>query len=73
MFTFSLQKVTHLFYNKHTGITHIASAFNIPTIVHKSNESVYPKSSISIENSLYDDNLYKMAEDILEYIYIMSA
>ncbi len=69
----SLIKKADLVISVDTGITHIASAFNIPTIVHKSNESVYPKSSISIENSLYDDNLYKMAEDILEYIYIMSA
>ncbi|MGL4785488.1 MAG: glycosyltransferase family 9 protein, partial [Cetobacterium sp.] len=69
----SLIKKADLVISVDTGITHIASAFNIPTIVHKSNENVYPKSSISIENSLYDDNLYKMAEDILEYIYIMSA
>lgn len=69
----SLIKKADLVISVDTGITHIASAFNIPTIVHKSNESVYPKSSISIENSFYDENLYKMAEDILEYIYTISA
>ncbi len=48
-----------------TGVTHIASAFNIPIIVHKSNQNIFPKSSFSLEKSFYHDDLYEVAEDLL--------
>lgn len=69
----SLIKKADLVVSVDTGIVHIASAFNIPIIVHKCSENVFPKSNVSIETSLFDNKLHKMAEDILEYVYTISA
>uniref|UniRef100_UPI0026286546 glycosyltransferase family 9 protein n=1 Tax=uncultured Cetobacterium sp. TaxID=527638 RepID=UPI0026286546 len=56
-----------------TGIAHIASAFNIPIIIHETNERVYPKSDIVIEENFYKKELPKTVEDILKYVYTISA
>lgn len=56
-----------------TGVAHIASAFNIPIIIHETNERVYPKSDIVIEESFYKKELPKTVEDILKYVYTISA
>ena len=56
-----------------TGITHIASAFDIPIIVHKSNPNVFPKSSLAIEQNFYEKDLNKTVEEMLECIYTISA
>nr|WP_307776401.1 glycosyltransferase family 9 protein [uncultured Cetobacterium sp.] len=69
----SLIKKADLVVTVDTGITHIASAFDIPVLVHKSDERVFPLSGVSIEKSFYDEDLNVMAEDILEYIYTMTA
>ena len=69
----SLIKKADLVISVDTGITHIASAFNIPILVHKCNENVFPKSDISIEISFFSKNLYKIAEDVLEYSHVISA
>ncbi|MEG0562286.1 MAG: glycosyltransferase family 9 protein [Cetobacterium sp.] len=69
----SLIKKADLVVTVDTGITHIASAFDIPIIVHKSNSSVFPKSSVAIEQSFYDKDLDKTVEEMLEYIHTISA
>lgn len=69
----SLIKKADLVITVDTGITHIASAFDIPIIVHKSNNSVFPKSSLAIEQNFYDKDLNKIVEEMLEYIYTISA
>lgn len=56
-----------------TGIAHIASAFNIPIIIHETNERVYPKSDIVIEENFYKKELPKTVEDVLKYVYTISA
>lgn len=48
-----------------TGVTHIASAFNIPIVVHSSSSFVYPISDIVVEHSFYEKDLYKVVEEVL--------
>lgn len=69
----ALIKKADLVVSVDTGVVHIASAFNVPTIVHKSNDNVFPKSTISIEKSFYSCNLNKIAEEILLSSHIISA
>lgn len=49
-----------------TGVTHIASAFNRPIVVHSCAEYVYPISDIVAEHSFYEKDLYKVVEEVLE-------
>lgn len=56
-----------------TGVVHIASGFNIPIIVHKTNKRVYPKSDIVIEENFNSEGLGDTIEKIFKYIYTISV
>ncbi len=49
-----------------TGITHIASAFNIPIVVHSSPTHTFPTSDIVIEHSFFEKDLYKVVKKTLK-------
>ncbi|MGX6591801.1 glycosyltransferase family 9 protein [Cetobacterium ceti] len=52
-----------------TGTSHIGSGFNIPIIIDRCDEQVYPKSSIVWEKDFNDENIDKYVEDILRSLY----
>lgn len=56
-----------------TGVVHIASGFNIPIIVHETNDRVYPKSDLVIEENFNSERLGDTVEKIFKYIYTISA